>query len=170
MAIVLAAFTHVLIERNPELAYDTFARHPLPLAGKNLDRLHALSTRLGRATPSTTAVTERPLPDPLAAMRRAMTAMLTGPASRLENHELIITGTHDTYTLRIADGGMYRHSDNRPIHIALNMQDQEFAPFQHMIDAMDLQHPFQPNYVRLALCAKVLENDVANVDIIRAED
>lgn len=65
---------------------------------------------------------------------------------------------------------MYRHSDNRPIHISLDMKDRKFAPFQHMIDAMDLQDPFQPNYVRLALCAKVLENDVANLDIIRPDD
>jgi hypothetical protein len=165
---LVPAFLFVMAERSPELAHralETMHGNGTALWGKTHELYRELCVRLGRVP----AVEARPAPQPPAAeeLLPSMLKRFQSSKVRLEDDRLLVTGVRDSYVIHVADSRIVRQSDGASLRLEIDFSQTPWM--QSMIDGMDMEHPFRPNYYRLMLCADVLVRDDENAASIVAE-
>src|SRR5262249_25780727 len=173
MTTLLPAFVYVMIERSPELAYRTLEiynrKGPEPLAGRTFRMYEELCARFGQK-PSAEAPPAPKPPDRDEIMRGLMERLLSSPNTRIDGDALIVTGVRDSYVIHIKEFRIVRRSDGRLVRLEIDWSKPLFSPFRAMLDGMDLQDPFRPNYFRILLCAQILSLDYQNEAVIIVDD
>jgi hypothetical protein len=171
---ILPTFFHVMRERSEQLAFTAFETlhgRNVEFHGKLLLLYQELAGRLGRtpwiapAKPVAAIAAADPGTRIVAMLRRS------DPQAKVavENERLIVTGARDIYEMGIYDASIVRRSDGRTIRLELDFSQPGLAMLRSMLDYQDLHDPFKPNYMRLAICARILLNDDINAKSIVAE-
>ena len=165
---LLSAWAFVLIERSDSLAHRALEtlQARVTLRGKTLQAYQDLCVRLRRqplAQPS-------PPPTPAPGLLPTILKRFADPTRvRMENDRLVVAGVRDTYEIDVKESRIVRRSDGRPIRIEIDFSQPGFAMMRPLLDGMDMNDPFQPNYFRLMVCARMLLHDDINAASIVAD-
>jgi hypothetical protein len=86
---------------------------------------------------------------------------------RLEDGRLLVTGVRDSYVIHVSDSRIVRQSDGASLLVEIDFSQSPWM--QSIIDGLDMEHPFRPNYYRLMMCAQVLLHDDETTSLVRPE-
>jgi hypothetical protein len=166
---LLPAFLYVMTERSPELAHtalETLHANGTAVWGKTHDLYQELCARLGRQS----SVEARPEPQPPVAedlMPSLLKRFSNSSKVRLEDGRLLVTGVRDSYVIHVSDSRIVRQSDGASLLVEIDFSQSPWM--QSIIDGLDMEHPFRPNYYRLMMCAQVLLHDDETTSLVRPE-
>jgi len=169
---LLPAFANAMLERSDELAYGAFEtlqeKGKVQLRSKTLQLYQELCARLGRK-PSVEPPAVPASRGPVDLMPLILRRFADPERVRMQNGRLLVTGVHETYEIDIRESRIVRCSDRCPIRLEIDFSQPGFAMMRPMLDGLDMDDPFRPNYFRLMVCIRILLHDDINAATIVAE-
>jgi hypothetical protein len=160
---LLPVWVYALIERTPDKAIDAIhtyqATGQLALQDRTLEMYEEHCRRCGRKSEIVAPPPPPPF-NPAAFMEKSLNRAITGlmgTMAGLSGDVMSVKAPDgERYEIGTRDGRITRLSDGKRVRLEIDWSVPGFGPFRHMVDAADLNGPFQPNYLRALICAQIL--------------
>ena len=196
-ATTATAFAYVLPARDPKLArrvFEEMLATGATFGGGKIEQAYRQLCELEAKQPVQAQVSSN-RPDPQAAVAKLMekrTRMMKqillqivnadpmgGPLSfsatggrrpvdaRWDGDTLVMKTSRDTYRLEARTSRITRASDGAVVHVEIPWEEPVYKMLRAQIDAHDLHQPGEPNWMSLAICARVLADDESGGRIVR---
>jgi len=190
------AFAYVMRERDPRLARQAFEEmlaSGATAGGGKIERAYQelcaeqaaqpRPPRVAAASPDFEALKAKFLGKNSRLMKDVLLQMFSGDSAgplkiaglagsapranaRWDGDTLVLDTSRDTYRLEVHTSRITRQSDGAVILVEIPWEEPNYRIFRDMVDARDLGQPGQPNWVSLALCARVLADESQSSRII----